>query len=129
MATKMLQLNLDENLENASLKLFSSLGLDMTGAVTLFLKQCIICEGLPFNSEITKYKPEVIDAMLDAKRVSQDPNVKAYDSFSEAILDMETEDDEDDEDDDDEEDEESTNSNVKSSYKNNVEKMTLFNEI
>ena len=123
MATKMLQLNLDENLENASLKLFSSLGLDMTGAITLFLKQCIICEGLPFNSEITK--PEVIDAMLDAKKVSQDPNVKAYDSFSEAILDMETEDDED----DDEEDEESTNSNVKSSYKNNVEKMTLFNEI
>lgn len=123
MAIKMLQLNLDENLENASLKLFSSLGLDMTGAVTLFLKQCIICEGLPFNSEITKYKPEVIDAMLDAKKVSQDPNVKAYDSFSEAILDMETE--EDDEDDD-EEDEESTNSNVKSSYKNHVETMKAF---
>ena len=123
MATKMLQLNLDENLENASLKLFSSLGLDMTGAVTLFLKQCIICEGLPFNSEITKYKPEVIDAMLDAKKVSQDPNIKAYDSFSEAILDMENEDDDEDVD---EEDEECTNSNVKSSYKNHVKKMEAF---
>ena len=119
MATKMLQLNLDENLENASLKLFSSLGIDMTGAITLFLKQCIICEGLPFNSEITKYKPEVIDAMLDAKKVSQDPNIKAYDSFSEAILDMENED-------VDEEDEECTNSNVRSSYKNHVKKMEAF---
>lgn len=129
MATKMLQLNLDENLENASLKLFSSLGIDMTGAITLFLKQCIICEGLPFNSEITKYKPEVIDAMLDAKKVSQDPNVKAYDSFSEAILDMENEDEdsgEDDDEDDDEEDEESTNSNAESSYENHVEKMKAF---
>ena len=125
MATKMLQLNLDENLENASLKLFSSLGIDMTGAITLFLKQGIICEGLPFNSEITKYKPEVIDAMLDAKKVSQDPNVKAYDSFSEAILDMENED-EDSGEDDDEEDEESTNSNAESSYENHVEKMKAF---
>lgn len=118
MATKMLQLNLDENLENASLKLFSSLGIDMTGAITLFLKQCIICEGLPFNSEITKYKPEVIDAMLDAKKVSQDPNVKAYDSFSEAILDMENEDEDSSEDD--------TNSNAESSYENHVEKMKAF---
>jgi len=27
--------------------------------------------------------------MLDAKRVSKDQNIKAYDSFSDAILDME----------------------------------------
>lgn len=91
----MAQINfyVDDDLKDFAEKAFNTVGITMTDALILFLKQCIICEGLPFNSEITKYKPEVIDAMLDAmldaKKVSQDPNVKAYDSFSDAISDME----------------------------------------
>lgn len=87
----MAQINfyVDDDLKEFAEKAFNTIGITMTDALILFLKQCAICEGLPFNSEITKYKPEVIDTMLDAKKVSQDPNIKAYDSFSDAVLDIE----------------------------------------
>lgn len=87
----MAQINfyVDDDLKDFAEKAFNTVGITMTDALILFLKQCAICEGLPFNSEITEYKSEVIDAMLDAKRVSKDQNIKAYDSFSDAILDME----------------------------------------
>lgn len=32
--------------------------------------------GIPFSVEIPKYKPEVLDAMEEARRISIDPNTK-----------------------------------------------------
>lgn len=32
-----------------------------------------------------EFKPEVIEAMEEAKRISRDPNTKRYNSFSEAL--------------------------------------------
>ena len=44
---------------------------------------------MPFNVELPKYKPEVIEAMEEAKKISRDPDTKKYNSFSEALKDME----------------------------------------
>ena len=44
--------------------------------------------GLPFAVEVPQYKAEVIEAMEEAKRISKDPNVKRYSSFSEALEDL-----------------------------------------
>jgi len=38
---------------------------------------------------IPTYKPEVIEAMEEAKRISRNPDTKKYTSFSEALEDME----------------------------------------
>lgn len=38
--------------------------------------------------EELNFKPEVIEAMEEAKRISRDPNVKKYSSFSEALEDL-----------------------------------------
>lgn len=35
-----------------------------------------------------QYKPEVVEAMEEAKRLSRDPQTKKYDSFSEALEDL-----------------------------------------
>lgn len=35
-----------------------------------------------------EFKPEVIEAMEEAKRISRDPGTKRYGSFSEALEDM-----------------------------------------
>lgn len=43
-------------------------------------------KGTPIRIE--EYKPEVIGAMDEAKRISKDPDVKRYNSFSEALKDM-----------------------------------------
>ena len=44
--------------------------------------------GLPFNVELPNYKPEVIEAMEEAKKISRDPDTKKYNSFSEALEDI-----------------------------------------
>lgn len=48
-------LSIDSNLKRASIELFSDLGLDLSSAVTLFLKQSLRVQGLPFA--VTRVNP------------------------------------------------------------------------
>ncbi len=63
--------------------LFSSLGLDMSTAVNLFLHQCVLRGGLPFAVEMPRYSEKTLEAMAKARRISRDPDVKGYDSMEE----------------------------------------------
>lgn len=88
MATIPTQIRIDEDLKKQAVELFAQLGLDMSSAMNMFLRQCVLHEGLPFNVELPKYKPEVMEAMEEARRIIKDPSTKRYDSFSEALEDM-----------------------------------------
>lgn len=88
MATIPTQVRIEENLKKQAVELFSQLGLDMSGAMNMFLKQCVLRNGLPFSVELPQYKPDVLEAMEEAKRISRDPNVKKYDSFAEGLKDL-----------------------------------------
>ena len=87
MATVPTQVRIDENLKKQASELFSQLGMDMSGAMNIFLKQCVL-GGHPFSVELPQYKPEVLEAMEEAKRISKAPNTKRYSSFSEALEDI-----------------------------------------
>ena len=88
MATVPTQIRIDEQLKKQSVELFNNLGLDMSGAITMFLKQCVLRNGLPFAVEMPRYKQDVIEAMAEAKALSRDPSVKRYQSFNEALEDL-----------------------------------------
>lgn len=88
MATVPTQVRIDETLKKQANELFSQLGLDMSGAMNIFLRQCVLRGGLPFNIELPQYKPEVVEAMDEARRISKDPGEKRYNSFSEAMEDL-----------------------------------------
>ena len=77
MATVPTQVRIDENLKKQASELFSQLGMDMSGAMNIFLKQCVLRGGLPFSVELPQYKPEVLEAMEEAKRISKDPDRKS----------------------------------------------------
>ena len=85
MATVPTQIRIDENLKKQATELFSQLGMDMSGAMNIFLKQCVMRGGLPFEVVVPQYKPEVLEAMEEAKRISKDPSTKRYSSFSAAM--------------------------------------------
>ena len=57
--------------------------------MNIFLRQCVLRDSLPFAVEVPKYKPEVLAAMEEAKRISRDSETKKYNSFSEALEDPE----------------------------------------
>ncbi|MDO4477814.1 MAG: type II toxin-antitoxin system RelB/DinJ family antitoxin [Lachnospiraceae bacterium] len=88
MATVPTQIRIEENLKKQATELFSQLGLDMSGAMNIFLKQCVLRGGLPFEVVVPQYKAEVISAMEEARILSKDPDAKRYVSFSEAMEDI-----------------------------------------
>jgi DNA-damage-inducible protein J len=83
MPTVPTQIRIDSVLKEDAADLFRDLGLDMSTAINMFLRQCVMRGGLPFKVERNGYKQEVIDAMKEATRISRDPNVKGYTDLDE----------------------------------------------
>ena len=50
-----LTIPIDDSLKQDAEALFRNLGLDMTTAITIFLKQCLSYHGLPFGDHTEKY--------------------------------------------------------------------------
>jgi len=83
MATIPTQVRIDADIKREATALFSSLGLDMSSAVNLFLHQCVLRGGLPFAVEVPQYSDRTLSAMAEARRISRDPDVKGYTSMDE----------------------------------------------
>ncbi len=78
MATTPTQIRIDSTVKEQASNLFSELGMDMSSAVNIFLRQCILRGGLPFSVELPNYNQETLSAMAEARRISGDPDVKGY---------------------------------------------------
>ena len=83
MATTPTQVRIDTDIKKEAAALFAKLGLDMSGAVNLFLHQCVLRGGLPFAVEVPQYSDKTLSAMAEAKRISRDPDVKGYTDMNE----------------------------------------------
>ena len=77
------QIRIDKGTKEQAAKLFASLGMDMSSAVNVFLRQCVLRGGLPFVVEIPKYNQETLDAMAEARRIARDPSVPGFTSMAE----------------------------------------------
>ncbi len=82
------QIRIDENIKRQAVELLEGLGINLSDAVNMFLRQVILHNGIPFDVKYPEFKPEVIEAMEEAKRIGRDPNTKRYSSFSEALEDL-----------------------------------------
>ena len=86
MAKVSTNISLDADLKKAAQELFSDLGLDLTTAVTLFIKQSLRVQGLPFA--VTRENPnaETAAALNEYYEMKAHPEkYKRYSSFEEAM--------------------------------------------
>ena len=81
MATIPTQIRIDSKVKEQAASLFSELGMDISSAVNIFLRQCILRGGLPFPVELPKYNQETLEAMAEERRISRDPDVAGYTSM------------------------------------------------
>lgn len=81
MATSPTQIRIDSDVKQEANALFRELGMDMSSAVNIFLRQCILRGGLPFKVEVPQYNKETLDAMAEARRISSNPDVPGYTSM------------------------------------------------
>ena len=92
MAAVQTQIRIDAEIKRQATILFESLGLDMSSAVNIFLRQCLYHDGLPFAVEKPHYSREVLDAIEEARNIAHDPNVKGYDTWDELKMALEADD-------------------------------------
>ena len=74
------------NISNVSFRIDSdlkaqadTLGMNMTTAFNIFLRQSVREGRIPFDITINTPNSETVAAMLETERMLRDPNLKAYD--------------------------------------------------
>ena len=77
------QVRIDADVKRQASKIFAQLGIDMSTAMNIFLRQCVMKGGLPFNVESPQFNKETLEAIEEARRISKDPNAKRYYSMEE----------------------------------------------
>lgn len=82
-ATNMTNLNIrtDKEVKAAAEKIFEALGLNMTTAVNIFLRQSIRENGIPFDLRLDTPNETTAAAIAEGRRMAQDKSVKGYSSM------------------------------------------------
>ncbi len=90
MTTTPTQIRIEETTKKQAVELLEGLGLNLSEAVNMFLKQVILQRGLPFEVKYPEYKPEVLEAMEEARRISRDSNVKGFTNIDDLFADLDS---------------------------------------
>lgn len=77
------EIYIDEDIKEKASRLFQELGLDLSTAINIFLRECISKGNLPFFVELPQYRKETIEAMEESKRISKDSSIKSFKSIKE----------------------------------------------
>ena len=77
MATTSLNIRTDQEVKASADAIFAELGISMTTAVNIFLRQVIRENGLPFELKLTPNQTTAA-AIEEGRRIAHDPNQKGY---------------------------------------------------
>ena len=82
-----IQIRIDSKTKESARKIFEGIGLDMSSAVKLFLKQTVNFRGFPFEvRDMNGFSPKKAKIMLEAiKEANEDINGKVYKNADEFV--------------------------------------------
>jgi len=86
--TSNVSFRIDADIKNQADRLFAELGLNMTTAFNIFLRQAVREGSIPFNITVNTPNAETVVAMLEAVRIGRDPSVKRYSDVDEALREL-----------------------------------------
>ena len=86
MAKVSTNINLDPVLKKNAQELLKDLGMDLTTAVTIFLRQTVREQAIPFEIKRDVFNAETIAALVEYSEMKANPEkYKRYSSFSDAM--------------------------------------------
>jgi len=86
--TSNVSFRIDTEIKNQADYLFAQLGLTLTTAFNIFLRQSVREGCIPFSITVNTPNAETVAAMLEAERIAHDPNVKRYSDVEEALREL-----------------------------------------
>ena len=88
MATTNISIRMDSDLKAQAEALFAELGMNLSTAFNVFVRQSLRDGGIPFEIKMDQPNKETMAAMLEAERIPKDPNVKHYSDVEEALREL-----------------------------------------
>ena len=79
---------MDSDIKKQCEMLYAELGVNLTTAINVFLRQSLRAGGFPFDVRLEQPNKETIAAMLEAERLAHDPSVKRYSDVEEALREL-----------------------------------------
>ena len=79
---------MDRNVKKQCEMLYGELGMTLTTAINVFLRQSLRAGGFPFEVKLQQPNKETIAAMMEAERISHDTKVKHYTDVEEALQEL-----------------------------------------
>lgn len=88
--TANISIRMDANLKAAAEALYEELGMNLSTAFNIFVRQSLRVGGIPFM--ITTEAPNAItvSAMLEAERIANDPNAQKFSSVEELFAELDS---------------------------------------
>ncbi|MEG0047689.1 MAG: type II toxin-antitoxin system RelB/DinJ family antitoxin [Clostridia bacterium] len=86
--TTNISIRMDADLKMQADTLFNELGMNLTTAFNIFVRQSLREGRIPFNVSLNLPNAETISALQEAERIAKDPTVKGYTDLSELFADL-----------------------------------------
>lgn len=79
---------MDSDLKKQCEALYKELGMNLTTAINVFLRQSLRAGGFPFEVRLKQPNKETVSAMLEAEQIARNPGVKRYSDVEEALREL-----------------------------------------
>lgn len=86
--TTNVSIRMDPELKKQADALFNALGMNLSTAFNIFVRQSLREGGIPFEIKLENPNKETIAAMIEAERIAKDPAVKGYSDLDELFKDL-----------------------------------------
>ena len=86
--TTNISIRMDTELKAKADALFGELGMNMTTAFNIFVRQSLREGRIPFDISLNLPSEETVAAMLEAERIAKDPSIKGYTDLDELFADL-----------------------------------------
>ena len=80
-------IRIDDEVKRKAVAIFTDLGMDMTTAVNMFLRQTIRHNGLPFDLKLDTPNEETLEAIREVEEMKKNPSM--YRSYTNVDIMME----------------------------------------
>ena len=86
MSAKNMTIRMDSDVKEQAQKLFAELGMDMTTAINVFLRQAIQHQRFPYDVTLRKPNRETLEAIAEVREMKKHPEkARSYNNFSELL--------------------------------------------
>ena len=75
------QIRIEENTKRQAVEILEGLGLNLSDAVNIFLRQVILQSGIPFEIKYPEFKPEVKEDAKEPMQFSKDANMEEQEGW------------------------------------------------